>query len=233
MIVALMCITVLSNVLADVLADASKHALEYMTMQIPVKPIEFELEQKRSRFIAYVIPMTNESELKDLQTELRQAHPKASHVCYGFRMMNAARQICEGFSDDGEPSGTSGPPILKVLQHKDLINCGVLVVRYFGGTKLGTGGLQRSYSQSTSDAIAQYSDDDFIEWEAEIEIVIRGSFERESDLRRELTRLNSQISEESYNGDGFQITAQLTEAHYEKLTQTILARHLKIRALND
>lgn len=202
-------------------------------MLIPINPIEFELEQKRSRFVAHVMPMTNESELKDRQEELRQAHPKASHICYGFRLMNATRQICEGFSDDGEPSGTSGPPILKVLQHKNLINCGVLVVRYFGGTKLGTGGLQRAYSQSVSDAIAQYSDNDFIEWEAEVEVSICGSFEHESDLRRELNGLKSQILRETYSGDGFEITAQLTEAHYEQLTQTILARHLIITAKKD
>lgn len=198
-------------------------------MRTPVKPIEFELEQKRSRFIAHVMPMTHESELKNRQAELRQAHPKASHVCYGFRLMNTSRRINEGFGDDGEPSGTSGPPILKVLQHKDLINCGVLIVRYFGGTKLGTGGLQRAYSQSTSEAISRYVSGDFIEWKAEVEACILGGFDIESDLRRELIKLNSQILDESYTGDGFLLTVQLTEENYNKLNDTILSRHLKIR----
>lgn len=199
-----------------------------MAMLIPTLPIDFEIEQKRSRFIAHLTPMNNECELKVLQAELRQAHPKASHVCYGFRLMNNSRQIHEGFSDDGEPSGTSGPPILKVLQHKNLINCGVLVVRYFGGTKLGTGGLQRAYSQSTSDVIGRISDAGFIEWEADINVNISTGFDIESDLRRELAILNSQILDESYTGEGVSLLVKLTEANYEQLKSTVLSRHLTI-----
>lgn len=199
-----------------------------MAMLIPTQPIDFEIEQKRSRFIAHLTPMNNESELKALQTELRQAHPKASHVCYGFRLMNESRQINEGFSDDGEPSGTSGPPILKVLQHKNLINCGVLVVRYFGGTKLGTGGLQRAYSQSTSEVIGRISDADFNEWEADINVKISGGFDIESDLRRELAKVNSQILDENYTDEGVSLLVKLTEAHHEQLKNTALSRHLTI-----
>lgn len=200
-------------------------------MHILTRSIEFEIEQKRSRFIAHVIPMQEEAELKALQSELRQQHPKASHVCYGFRLINASRQISEGFSDDGEPSGTSGPPILKVLQHKELINCGVLVVRYFGGTKLGTGGLQRAYSQSASDAISQLNENDLATWEASIIINISGKFESESELRRELDNLNGVISNETYTGEGFKLTVQLTEVNHKQLNNTVLARHLVIKTV--
>ena len=96
-----------------------------------------ETEEKKSRFLAYVVPIAR-FELR--LEELRDEHPKANHHVTAFRLIHANNQIEEGAKDDGEPSGTSGMPILRLLIGRNLIDVGAIVVRYFGGTKLGTGG---------------------------------------------------------------------------------------------
>lgn len=108
---------------------------------------ENTLEVKQSKFIAHLIPFELYEET--LQ-QLKQNHPKARHFVTASRHLNEFEQIVESLSDDGEPKGTSGKPSLMVLQGKDMINVAVIVVRYFGGTKLGTGGLVRAYSDAVN-----------------------------------------------------------------------------------
>ncbi|RLA74542.1 MAG: YigZ family protein [Epsilonproteobacteria bacterium] len=105
------------------------------------------LVEKQSKFIAHLMPY---SQYKSTLEKLKQEHPKARHFVTAFRYMNEFDQIVEGSSDDGEPRGTSGKPTLSVLQGNDLIDIAVITVRYFGGTKLGTGGLVRAYSTATN-----------------------------------------------------------------------------------
>ncbi len=105
------------------------------------------LEVKQSKFIAHLMPYHR---YKEILSELKKTHPKARHFVTAFRYLNAFDQTVEGSSDDGEPKGTSGKPTLAVLQGHDLINTAVITVRYFGGTKLGTGGLVRAYSDATN-----------------------------------------------------------------------------------
>lgn len=105
------------------------------------------LEVKQSKFIAHLLPY----ELYDTTlTKLKPQHPKARHFVTAYRYLNEYEQVVEHSSDDGEPKGTSGKPSLMVLQGKELINTAVIVVRYFGGTKLGTGGLVRAYSDAVN-----------------------------------------------------------------------------------
>ena len=104
-------------------------------------------EVKQSKFIAHLMPFSPcESTLK----KLKQSHPKARHFVVAYRHLNEFNQIVEHSSDDGEPKGTSGKPTLMVLQGSKLINTAIIIVRYFGGTKLGTGGLVRAYSDATN-----------------------------------------------------------------------------------
>ena len=109
-------------------------------------------EVKQSKFIAHLMPYSNyESTLKTLKSQ----HPKARHFVTAYRYLNEFKQIVEHSSDDGEPKGTSGKPSLMVFQGQDLINSAVIIVRYFGGTKLGTGGLVRAYSDSVNLVIGE------------------------------------------------------------------------------
>jgi uncharacterized YigZ family protein len=104
---------------------------------------EKSVEVKRSKFIAHLVPF---SQYEIQHQKLREEHPKASHIVTAYRMLNTYDQILESSSDDGEPKGCAGLPILNVLRGAELINSALLIVRYFGGTKLGTGGMVRAYS---------------------------------------------------------------------------------------
>lgn len=104
-------------------------------------------EVKQSKFIAYLMPY---SKYETTLEELKSSHPKARHFVVAYRYLNEFNQIVEHSSDDGEPKGTSGKPSLMVLQGADIINSAVIIVRYFGGTKLGTGGLVRAYSDAVN-----------------------------------------------------------------------------------
>jgi len=108
------------------------------------------LEIKQSKFIAHLIPY---SLYKETLHSLKQSHPKARHFVVAYRHLNEFQQIVEHSSDDGEPKGTSGKPTLMVLQGADMINTAIIIVRYFGGTKLGTGGLVRAYSDATNNVL--------------------------------------------------------------------------------
>lgn len=110
------------------------------------------LEVKKSKFISHLIPYSIFN--KTLQ-KLKDEHPKARHFVYAFRYFNEFNQIIEGSSDDGEPRGTSGKPTLNVLVGSDLIESAIITVRYFGGIKLGTGGLVKAYSSSANFAISE------------------------------------------------------------------------------
>jgi len=109
------------------------------------------LEIKQSKFIAYLTPY---SQYTQTLKRLKEEHPKARHFVVAYRYLNEYEQIIEHSSDDGEPKGTSGKPSLMVLQGNELIDSSVIIVRYFGGTKLGTGGLVRAYSDAVNLVIA-------------------------------------------------------------------------------
>lgn len=110
-----------------------------------------EIEIKRSKFIAYLIPVTS---FENTLQRLKEEHPKARHFVSAFTRINTYDQLEQGSSDDGEPKGTSGKPTLAVLNGEQLVNCAIITVRYFGGIKLGTGGLVRAYAESAKEVIA-------------------------------------------------------------------------------
>ncbi|TLD87565.1 YigZ family protein [Helicobacter sp. MIT 05-5294] len=118
----------------------------------PLEAVESRFEAKGSEFISHLVALEG---FGDFVAQMRLKHFKAVHFVTSSRGFNAQGQIEESFSDDGEPKGTSGMPTLKVLRGFDLIECGLLVVRYFGGVKLGTGGLVRAYTQSAKEVIAK------------------------------------------------------------------------------
>jgi uncharacterized YigZ family protein len=112
---------------------------------------ETELEIRKSRFISLVYHVENEETAEAILSEIRKKHYKSTHVCWAYVLnTNPKRQKA---SDDGEPSGTAGKPILDVINHRDLKDVLVVVVRYFGGIKLGTGGLIRAYGGGASEVL--------------------------------------------------------------------------------
>ncbi|MFK4566731.1 YigZ family protein [Enterococcus sp. UD-01] len=112
-----------------------------------------EIEIKKSRFICAMKRISTEEEAKAFIAQKKKEHWKANHNCSAFVL--GERQEIQRSSDDGEPSGTAGVPMLEVLKKQELINVAAVVTRYFGGTKLGAGGLIRAYSQAVSHAITE------------------------------------------------------------------------------
>ena len=121
---------------------------------IAVNNVEDESIINRSRFICYLRPCDKIAQAKAMLKELQLLHPQASHHCHAFLTKAADDSQGYGFSDDGEPSGTAGKPMLIALQGGGIGQVCAIVVRYFGGTKLGTGGLQRAYGGSVRQALA-------------------------------------------------------------------------------
>ena len=119
-------------------------------MKTVEKPFESLTEVKRSKFFTHLVPIT---QYEGLQAKLKTENPKANHVVYALRYMNDFDQIVEQSSDDGEPKGCAGTPALNVMRGQELIDCAVLIVRYFGGIKLGTGGMARAYAQAVKDVL--------------------------------------------------------------------------------
>ncbi|MBS4456365.1 YigZ family protein [Tuanshanicoccus lijuaniae] len=113
---------------------------------------EYEIEIKKSRFITYLMPIDSEEQAQQLIGRIKKEHYKANHHCSAY-VLNEDASI-QRMSDDGEPSGTAGVPMLEVLKKQELRNILAVVVRYFGGTKLGAGGLVRAYSGAVSEALA-------------------------------------------------------------------------------
>ena len=113
-------------------------------------PVHHELLIKKSRFIACVQPMADRAGAQQVVAGLRAQHPGAAHVCWALLAGGQSAAV-----DDGEPSGTAGRPMLDVLRHQDLEGVLATVVRYFGGVKLGAGGLVRAYTDSVAQALLQ------------------------------------------------------------------------------
>ena len=109
-----------------------------------------ELIEKKSRFIGYAKHVVSEDEAKAYVKEISSEHPKASHVTYAYVLSNTAKT-----NDDGEPKGTAGLPIYNVITRRNIQNIVVIVVRYFGGVKLGKGGLIRAYGKAAGLAVAE------------------------------------------------------------------------------
>jgi len=155
-----------------------------------------ELEEKGSKFIAHIVPIALfETKL----SELRKLHPKASHHVTAFRTISDTDQINENAKDDGEPAGTSGMPVLKTLIGANLINVGMIVTRYFGGTKLGTGGLARAYAGASNLAIQKAA---LIEWKRIAQLSYQSSFAASSQVERQIKLANLNVLDREFNEEG-------------------------------
>lgn len=122
--------------------------------QILVKGGSAEYVEKRSRFIAALIPVTSESQAQEEIQKLKKKYYDARHNCYAYIVFSDdKKEIIERSSDDGEPSGTAGKPMLDILVGNEIRNILAVVTRYFGGTLLGSGGLVRAYSTAVKEAL--------------------------------------------------------------------------------
>ena len=121
----------------------------FVSMAFTVNKEEINtIEVMKSKFIAYLYPLNDEADFKSILLSLRKEHKKAKHIVYAYRVNQKSKS-----SDDGEPKGTAGHPLLEFLYKREINNVALLVVRYFGGTKLGASRLLRTYLQAGIDVI--------------------------------------------------------------------------------
>jgi uncharacterized YigZ family protein len=123
---------------------------EFITIR---EEVECEIREKASLFRAIAFPVTSREEAEGRLSEIRKQYHDATHHCFGYRIFE--KDLIERSSDDGEPSGTAGRPILQTIEKFKFLNVCVVVIRWFGGTKLGTGGLVRAYGDAAYDALRQ------------------------------------------------------------------------------
>ncbi|MGI9351077.1 MAG: IMPACT family protein [Rhizobiaceae bacterium] len=168
-----------------------------------------EYEEKRSRFIAHLVPILV---FQEMLTRLREEHRKATHHVTATRQIDTNNRITETAKDDGEPAGTSGMPVLKTITGANLIDAGIIVTRYFGGTKLGTGGLARAYASAAKQAIAQAN---LVEWHRVIRRSISVPFELSSEIEREIANSGLFVVERDFHEQGISVTIEGPEKMVE------------------
>jgi len=135
--------------------------MEERRMYRPVGTSSAEHHAKGSRFLARILPASGEKEAKRLAEACRAEFPDATHVVYAFR--SGGRGDIFGMSDDGEPQGTAGRPVLEVLRGAELTDAVLLVLRWFGGTKLGTGGLVKAYTRAAQLVLEQSVQEELVD----------------------------------------------------------------------
>lgn len=149
------------------------------------KASQIELHIKKSQFIACVQPVQDRASAQKLVADLRAAHPNAAHVCWALLAGGQSAAV-----DDGEPSGTAGRPMLDVLRHQHLDGVLATVVRYYGGIKLGAGGLVRAYTDGVAQALKNAEKQPLIKKQA---LTCTVPYELEGRVRRELEKANAEL----------------------------------------
>ena len=181
-------------------------------MKTITKITQHTYEIKKSKFIAYLIPI---SEFKGFQNKLREEYPKSRHVVYALRYLNEFDQIVENSSDDGEPKGSSAPPALNVLRGEEMINVAVLIVRYFGGIKLGIGGLVRAYGNSVKEVIS--SSNNIVLYEKMLKYSFFTTYSQVQRTEYLLKRIEIVSVEREFLGDGVEWKIEATKEKLEEL----------------
>lgn len=162
---------------------------------LPEAPHETSLIIRRSRFLAQAAVCANKAEVRDFVARLRNLHPDATHNCWAAVPGSPGSTAQAGSSDDGEPHGTAGRPMLQILLHSGIGDICVVVTRWFGGVKLGTGGLVRAYQDSVRENLAS------LETTLKTpmtDLVLTMDYSHLDNMRRFLSSLEARVTDEDY-----------------------------------
>ncbi|AYO58139.1 hypothetical protein CO230_08400 [Chryseobacterium sp. 6424] len=173
------------------------------------------LREKGSKFIGFVFPVRDEGEIKSALQKIHAEHPKATHHCYAFRLGLRGEQYRA--NDDGEPTGSAGLPIYNQLLAHDITNILLIVVRYYGGTKLGVSGLVKTYKE-TAKLTLEASEIIIKELESQLEISF--SFEKQNQIFTLLNKFDAKISD-FISHDQCTITASVKTALKENISEQL------------
>ena len=186
--------------------------------------ISGQIVEKKSKFIANIFYIDSIEEAEEIIKNTKKKYYDAKHNCYAYIVIDKDGNIVERCSDDGEPSGTAGQPILSILKGNNLCNIVVIVTRYFGGILLGTGGLVRAYSQATTNALMQAN---YIVKERGKEIKAIVSYSEIENFKYFCRKNNIKILKEEYL-DNVEFIIEISNEMLEKMKSNLDKNYLKM-----
>lgn len=199
------------------------------------KSIETEAEgiitEKKSKFIANIYYIESEEEAEEILNSIRKKYHDARHHCYAYRIYQDGRIISRQ-SDDGEPSGTAGAPMLNILEKNEFANVLLVVTRYFGGILLGTGGLVKAYSDASKEAI---NNSNIIEKEAGYELEITLGYENIGDFEHFCSQNGMRVINKEYT-EKIKFLVEISKEKYENNVKNMMKinyQNLPIRILKE
>ncbi|MDX2495777.1 MAG: YigZ family protein [Desulfuromusa sp.] len=162
---------------------------------IPAEPFRCEIEVKHSRFITTIEPTDTPEAALTFISRIKQEFPTASHNCWAYLIGPPGSTDRIGLSDDGEPHGVAGKPMLTTIQHSNIGDITVVVTRYFGGTKLGKGGMVKAYTLAVKTALEQIKLAEKIDW---MELSIKIGYPLLENLERLLPEFEAELIEKQF-----------------------------------
>ena len=182
-----------------------------------------EFEEKKSRFIGYVKPVQTKEEAEDFINYIKNKHKDATHNCSAYKITNNGLEFFK-VDDDGEPSGTAGKPIGEIITYMGVTNLVVVVTRYFGGIKLGAGGLVRNYAKGTKLSISESGIVDFVE---KINLMLELPYEKLSEFEKVLEDYEVDNVEKSFL-DKVIVKIKIDKSFYENIKKYLYINILDI-----
>lgn len=176
-----------------------------------------EIKEKGSRFLAYLYPVATAAEIDSIIAELRKKYHDATHVCFAFRLGKGTEAYFRS-SDDGEPSGTAGLPIYNEIKNKEYLNVLAVVIRYFGGTKLGTGGLARAYAAATRKIIERAKT---LTIRIKKEISLEFPYQFAGEIMKVIHRSALDIVKQEYTGTGVSLKLAVPVTRVKEVEKTL------------
>ena len=193
------------------------------------KEINQELIEKKSKFIADLFPVQNQEEAEMKIREIKKKHYNAKHHCFAYITFDEENKKIERCSDDGEPSGTAGAPMLELLRGKNLCNVLIVVTRYFGGILLGTGGLVRAYAGATKLALEEAQ---LIQKQQGKELQVILEYAQIENFKYYCRKNTINIIKEEYS-DNVILFIELTNEKFEKIKNEIDNLNLKVIKIDN
>jgi uncharacterized YigZ family protein len=186
---------------------------EYFT--VSSQPVSSEIKVSGSKFIANVFHVLTKHQAESVYSNIKRKYHDATHNCYAYRI--SADEF--RYSDDGEPAGTAGLPLLKLLEKKDLSQTIIIVTRYFGGTKLGTGGLVRAYTDAALDALGKTKIEAKIRY---VTVTVETTYENMSLLLDHVNKYSGVIGKTEY-AEKISFCLQIPTTKFDEFNKSILA----------
>lgn len=188
-----------------------------MSYQTLANAVTARIEIKKSDFIAYAYSVTSREQAMTYVEQLKNQYPDARHHCWAYIIGDPNNTTSAGFDDDGEPSGTAGRPILNVLQHKAIGNVIIIVVRYFGGIKLGAGGLTRAYAGSAQAVIDEMK---LVPYIPMVQVQIATDYAHEAQIRYLIGTVAGQVDDVAYTNE-VMVTATMEMAKVPEFAKNL------------